>query len=170
MSGWLQFGRGELGWGRRRGRRRRNRGRESRQSGYILAFTDGNVPLVYPSVSQPVTVPRHYSIGKIIWKKSTSSHRCNFSKIYIIRRQYGRYIPTEYVRQCIPTVLPTEMVCQYIPTKLEKKLFLSVKITDEKISSVIPLIFIYFLVVFWMSIAINFWNLFCNLFLTSGFQ
>jgi len=55
MGGWLQFGRGELGWGRRKGRRRRNRGRESRQSGYILAFTDENVS----SVSPPVTVPRH---------------------------------------------------------------------------------------------------------------
>jgi len=32
MSGWLQFGRGEVGWGRRR----RNRGRECRQSGYIF--------------------------------------------------------------------------------------------------------------------------------------
>ena len=37
MGGWLQFGKGELGWGRRR----RNRGKESRQSGYILTFTDG---------------------------------------------------------------------------------------------------------------------------------
>jgi hypothetical protein len=33
IGGWLQFGRGELGWGRRRGRRRRNRGRESRRVG-----------------------------------------------------------------------------------------------------------------------------------------
>jgi hypothetical protein len=55
MGGWLQFGRGELGWGRRRGRRRRNRGRKSRHSGYILAFTDENVS----SVSPPVTMPRH---------------------------------------------------------------------------------------------------------------
>jgi len=36
-GGWLKFGRGELGWGRRR----RNRGGESRQSVDILAFTDG---------------------------------------------------------------------------------------------------------------------------------
>jgi hypothetical protein len=59
MGGWLQFGRGELGWGRRR----RNRGRKCRQSGYILAFTDGftdgHVPSVYPPVSPPVTVLRH---------------------------------------------------------------------------------------------------------------
>jgi len=36
-----------------------------------------------------------HSVGKIIWKKSTSSHRCNFPKNYIIRRWYGGYIPTE---------------------------------------------------------------------------
>jgi len=55
MGGWLQFGRGEVGWGRRR----RNRGRECRQSGYILTFTDGiidrHVPSVYSSVLPPVT-------------------------------------------------------------------------------------------------------------------
>jgi hypothetical protein len=33
----LQFGKGELGWGRRR----RNRGGEGRQSGHILTFADG---------------------------------------------------------------------------------------------------------------------------------
>jgi len=49
---------GELGWGRRRGRRRRNRGRECRQSGYILAFTDGITDGHVPSVSPPVTVSR----------------------------------------------------------------------------------------------------------------
>jgi hypothetical protein len=32
MGGWLQFGRGEVGWERRRGRRRRNRGRECQQN------------------------------------------------------------------------------------------------------------------------------------------
>ena len=59
MGGWLQFGRGELGWGRRR----RNRGGESWQSVDILAFTDGitdeTFPSVYPSVSPSVTVSRH---------------------------------------------------------------------------------------------------------------
>ena len=55
MGGWLQFGRGEFGWGRRR----RNRGRESRQSEYILAFTDGIINGHVPSVSPQVTVPRH---------------------------------------------------------------------------------------------------------------
>ena len=63
MGGWLQFGRGEVGWGRRRGRRRRNRGRECRQSEYVLTFTDGIIdekfPSVYPSVMLLVNMPRH---------------------------------------------------------------------------------------------------------------
>jgi len=45
----LQFGRGELGWGRRR----RNKGGEGRQSGDVLTFTDGItdglISLVMPS-------------------------------------------------------------------------------------------------------------------------
>jgi hypothetical protein len=48
--GCLQFGRGELGWGRRR----RNRGGEGRQSGDILTFaegiTDKLILLVIPSM------------------------------------------------------------------------------------------------------------------------
>jgi hypothetical protein len=63
MGGWLQFGRGEVGWGRRRGRRRRNRGRECRQSEYVLTFTDGIIdgkfPSVYPLVMLLVNMPRH---------------------------------------------------------------------------------------------------------------
>jgi len=59
MGGWLQFGRGEVGWERRRGRRRRNKGRECRQSGYIMAFTDGITDGQVLSVISPVKVPRH---------------------------------------------------------------------------------------------------------------
>jgi hypothetical protein len=45
MGGWLQFGRGEVRWERRRGRRKRNREREyCRQSGYIMAYRR-NVPV-----------------------------------------------------------------------------------------------------------------------------
>jgi hypothetical protein len=61
--GWM-FGcslggeRGEVGWGRRR----RNRGRECRESQHILAFTDGitdgNFSSVYSSVIPPVEVSR----------------------------------------------------------------------------------------------------------------
>jgi len=35
MGGWLHFRRGEVGWERKKGRRRRNRGRECRQRGYV---------------------------------------------------------------------------------------------------------------------------------------
>jgi len=63
IGGWLQFGRGEVGWGRKGGRKRRNRRRKCRQTGYILTFTDGitdgTCPSVYPSVSPPMTVSRH---------------------------------------------------------------------------------------------------------------
>jgi len=55
MDGWLQLGRGELGWGRRR----RNRGGESRQSVYILAFTDGITDEHVSSVILMVNGPRH---------------------------------------------------------------------------------------------------------------
>ena len=56
MGGWLQFGRRELGWGRRR----RNRG-ESWQSGYVLAFTDGITDGHVPSVILTVNGTRHYT-------------------------------------------------------------------------------------------------------------
>jgi len=57
MGGWLQFGRGEVGWERRRGR---NRERECRQmGGYIMAFTDGITDIIIPSVIPSVTVPRY---------------------------------------------------------------------------------------------------------------
>ena len=77
-------------------------------------------------------------VGKIVWKKSTSSHHCNFPKNYLIHQWYGRYIPT---------VSPTDIFCRYIQTELETELFPSVKITNEKSPSVIPLVFSGFLVV-----------------------
>jgi len=55
----LQFGRGELGWGRRR----RNRGGKGRHSGYILTFadgiTDGLIMLMIPSAILTVNRSRH---------------------------------------------------------------------------------------------------------------
>jgi hypothetical protein len=44
MGGWLQFGRGEVGWGIRKGRRRRNRGREEERvsaEAVYTGFADG---------------------------------------------------------------------------------------------------------------------------------
>jgi len=57
MGRWLQFGRGELGWERRR---RRNRGRECRQmGGYIMVFSDGFTDGFLLSVIPSVTMPHH---------------------------------------------------------------------------------------------------------------
>jgi hypothetical protein len=57
----LQFGRGELGWGRRR----RNRGGEGRQSGDILTFVDGIIDILImskiPLVILMVNWSRHYT-------------------------------------------------------------------------------------------------------------
>jgi hypothetical protein len=55
MGGWLQFGREESGWGRKR----RNRGGESQQSVYILAFTDGITNRHVSSVILTMNGPRH---------------------------------------------------------------------------------------------------------------
>ena len=56
MGVWLQFGRGEVGWERRR---RRNRGKGCRLIGHIMVFTDGFFLSVIPSVMPSVKVPRH---------------------------------------------------------------------------------------------------------------
>ena len=76
-----------------------------------------------------------HSIGKTVWKKSMSSHR----------QWYSRYIPT---------VSLTKLVLRYIPTESETKLFSSIKITDVKCPSVIPLVFADFLVVTFIIIII----------------
>ena len=59
-GGYLQFGRGELGWGRRT----RNKGGDSWQSGDILTFTDGIIDglilSVILSVILMVNWSRHY--------------------------------------------------------------------------------------------------------------
>jgi hypothetical protein len=46
VGGSVVCSRGELGWGRRR----RNRGGEGRQSGYILIFADGFTDKIIPSL------------------------------------------------------------------------------------------------------------------------
>jgi hypothetical protein len=81
-------------------------------------------------------------------EKNTRHHTvATFQKNYIIHQGYGRYIPTNLLCQYIPIVSPTSIVCRYIPIELEMELFSSVKITDEKISLVITLLFADFLVV-----------------------
>ena len=57
MGVWLQFGRGEVGWERRR---RRNKGRECRQmGGYIMVFSDGITVGLLPSVIPSEKVTGH---------------------------------------------------------------------------------------------------------------
>ena len=146
MGGWLQFGRGEVGWERRRRRRRRNRGRECRHRGYVyngfyrwnhrrnvsVGDSDGeSATSLYdylglnPSVKSSEKTLRHHTVA-------------SFQTNCIGRQRYGRYLPTGS---------PMELCRQYIPTELETKLFPSVRITDEKITSVISLVFAGFLVV-----------------------
>jgi len=70
MGAWLQFGRGEVGWGRKRRRRRRNRGRDCRQSQYVPPFSDGKLPSVIPLVIPLEKNPRHHAVAT--FKKSFS--------------------------------------------------------------------------------------------------
>ena len=120
-GGCLQFGRGELGWGRRR---RRNRGGEGQLSGDISKFADGitdeTILSVYPFVicwyseKSHVTVRRSSfkSIGncisKITHKNSNVSELLYFSKFYKFSLQFSRYIPTNCVHRYIPIELQTE--------------------------------------------------------------
>jgi hypothetical protein len=141
-----------VGWERRR---RRNKGRKCQQRGCVyngfyrwnhqrihsvgesatslynyLSFN----PLVIPLVKSSEKTPRHHTVA-------------SFQTNFIGHRRYGRYIPTEYLHRYIPTVSPTDLFCRYIPTYFETELFSSTIITDEKITSVIPLVFASFLIV-----------------------
>ena len=140
MGGWLQFGRGEVGWERRI---RRNRGRECRQMGAYNGFSRQNHRRIYSvgdSVGDSATSlygylslnPSVMSVGKIAWRHHSVAY---FQTNCICRRWSRRYIPTEYFRR-------------YLPTDFETELFPSVLITDGICPSVIPLLFSGFLVVF----------------------
>ena len=132
LGGELQFGRGEVGWEKRR---RRNRGRECRQMGAYNGFFRRNHrwnTSVGDSVGESATSlydylslnPSVISIGKIAWRHHAVAY---FQTSCITRRRNRRYIPTNF----------------------ETELFSSVYITDGKIPSVIPLLFSGFLVVNW---------------------
>jgi hypothetical protein len=83
-----------VGWERRRGRRRRNRGRECQSTGiYWLLSMESPTERVCQYTRWwvhrwqcHVTVRRSrfeslgHPVGKIVWKKSTSSHHYNFPK------------------------------------------------------------------------------------------
>jgi len=118
MGGWLQFGRGEVGWERRR---RRNRGRECRQMGGCI--------MVFPMESPTKLIHRFFhwwfrrwqchvtvrlsqfeslghSVGKIVWRHHAVAY---FQTNCIPRQRNGRYVPIEYFRRYIPTVSPTDL-------------------------------------------------------------
>ena len=140
MGGWLQFWRGELGWGRRR----RNREGESWHNVYIWPFYRWNLqrtcgvgisvgdfdgeratslyrdPGLTPSVSRSVKSsgksPHHHTVS--FFQNSTQSvgesvgrYRRNNS-VGIYRPIRRRYVFHQYISL-------TSTVCRYIPMKLE---------------------------------------------------
>jgi hypothetical protein len=148
-----------VGWERRRGRRRRNRGRECRQMGYVYnGFNRWNHwrkvpvgdsasesatslygylglnPSIIPSVKSSENTPRHHTVA---------SFKTNY-RPSAIRSVYT----DEDISSVYSDRSPTELCRRYIPTELETELFLLVRITDENISSIIPLVFAGFLVVY----------------------
>jgi len=133
LGGELQFGRGEVGWERRR---RRNRERECRQMGAYNGFFRRNHRRKY-SVGDSATSlygylslnPSIIFVGKIAWRHHAVAY---FQTSCIPRRRNRRYIPM---------VSPMDLFRRYIPTDFEMELFPSVYITDRKIPSVIPLLF-----------------------------
>jgi len=110
---WLQFGRGEVGWERRR---RRNRGRECRQiGGYIMVF-----PMESPTDYFHRWFHRRFrrwkchitirlsqfeslgnSVGKIVWRHHAVAY---FQTNGMPRRRNGRYIPIDFETELCPSV------------------------------------------------------------------
>jgi len=168
-DGWLAAvweGRGGMG----KKKKEKQRKRVSTEGVYIMVFTDGihrrihsvgdsigdSVgdsigdsamslygylslnPSVIPSVKSSEKTPRHHVVAP-------------FQTTCIVRRRYGRYIPTDIFHLYIPTVSPTELVHRYIPTDFEMEFSPSVITTNEIFPSVIPLVFSGFLVVYKLS-------------------
>jgi len=89
-----------------------------------------------------------HSLVKLSEKNLRHHTVTTFQKTCMVRRWYGRYIPTNVFHWYIPTVSPMYSLCRYIPTDVEIELCSSVKTTDEKILLVSLLVFTDFLVVF----------------------
>jgi len=104
MGVWLQFGRGEVGWERRR---RRNRGRECRQMGAYNGFFRRNHRRI-TSIGESTTSlygylslnPSVISVSKITWRHHAVTY---FQTNCILHRWNCRYIPMKIFRQYIPT-------------------------------------------------------------------
>jgi len=103
------------------------------ESAMSLYRYPGLNPSVIPSVKSSKQNPRHHTVA-------------TFQTNCIVRQRYGRYILTDVFCRYIPTVSPTDVLCRYILTNFETELFSSVKITNKKILSVSPLVFVDFLV------------------------
>jgi len=131
MGVWLQFGRGEVGWERRR---RRNRGRECRQMGVYNGFFRRNHRRKYSvgdsigdAVGESATLlygylslnPSVMSVGKIAWRHHAVAY---FQTNCILRRQnrrkyrrnksvgiYRQIWRRNYFRRY---TLPTEIFCR----------------------------------------------------------
>jgi len=120
-----------------------------REGSYIMAFTDGMylsvISSVIPSVKSSEKTPRHHTVA-------------SFQTIFIGHRRSGRYIPTDIFHRYISIVSPMELVRRYIPINFEMKLFSSVIITNEKIPSVISLVFASFLVLVPQFIIFLIWS------------
>ena len=118
MGGGLQFGRGEVGWEKRR---RRNRGRERRQMGWVfngffrwnhrrINSVDDSIgdsvgdsamslygylslnPSVIPSVKSSKKTPCHHVVA-------------SFQTNCILHRRNGRYIPTDFETELFPSII-----------------------------------------------------------------
>jgi hypothetical protein len=98
------------------------------------------IPSVNPSVNPSVKVYDYLSLNPSVIPSVKSSEK-------IVRRRYGRYIPTKYFCWYIPTVSPTDVFRRYIPTDFEMEFSPSVITTNGIFPSVIPLVFSGFLVV-----------------------
>ena len=67
-------------------------------------------PSIIPSVKSSEKNPHHHIVA-------------TFQKNYIIRRRYGRYIPTDIFHRYRPTVSLIAIVSRYILTEMETKIF-----------------------------------------------
>jgi len=155
MGGWLQFGRGDVGWERRR---RRNRGRECRQmGGYIMVFFDGitdngffwwnhqRIPSVDDSISDSIGDSATSLYGYLSLNPSVipSIKSSNVTTSLHISRQniYPSAKWLVYTDKIFPSVYTNRFADGSMSSVYSDRYW------DGKISSIISLIFSDFLVV-----------------------
>jgi len=152
MGDWLQFGRGEVGWERRRRRNRRKR--VGVWGGYIMVFFDGitdgdsigdSATLLYGYLSlNPSVIP------SVKLSEKTQCHHAiaSFQTNYILHRRKR----SVYTDKNIPSVYTDRFSDGSRPSVYTDRFWdgiISVgNYTNEICSSVIPLVFSGFLVVY----------------------